>query len=91
LILIDAIEFGLFDPNTLQGHTDGIVAAEDFAIVETGSVHDSESEATFIFDKNDGTLAIDNDGSGLAEAIKIAAFDTQQSDDLMATDLYILL
>ncbi len=91
LILIDAIEFGLFDPNTLQGHTDGIVAAEDFAIVEIGSVHDSESEATFIFDKNDGTLAIDNDGSGLAEAIKIAAFDTQQSDDLMATDLYILL
>jgi len=91
LILVDAIEFELFDPNTLQGHTDGIVSDNDFAIVELGDILDSESEATFIFDKNDGSLSIDVDGSDLTEAIKIADFDEQQSDELRASDLYILL
>ena len=91
LVLIDAIEFGLFNKDTLEGYAEGVVKTEDFVAIEKGQSLDSNSDANFIFDKNDGSLSIDIDGSGALDAVQIATFDTYHSDDLIATDLYILL
>ena len=91
LVLIDAIEFGLFDTDTLTGYAEGIVKAEDFTTIEQGQTLNSASDANFIFDKNNGALSIDLDGAGLLDAVQIATLDINQSDDLIATDLYVLL
>jgi len=91
LVLIDAIEFGLFDKDTLTGYAEGIVKAEDFITIEKGQTLNSDSDANFIFDKNNGALSIDIDGAGLLDAVQIATIDTHHSDDLIATDLYVLL
>ena len=91
LVLIDAIEFGLFDKDTLTGYAEGIVKAEDFITIEKGQTLNSDSDANFIFDKNSGALSIDIDGAGLLDAVQIATIDTHHSDDLIATDLYVLL
>ena len=91
LLLIDAIEFGLFNTDTLTGYTEGVVRAEDFATIEQGQTLIGNSGANFIFDKNDGSLSVDVDGSSSIEAVQIATIDMTQSDDLIATDLYVLL
>jgi Ca2+-binding RTX toxin-like protein len=91
LVLIDAIEFDLFNKDTLEGYAEGVVKTEDFVSIEKGQSLDSNSDANFIFDKNDGSLSIDIDGAGVLDAVQIATFDTYHSDDLIATDLYILL
>jgi Ca2+-binding RTX toxin-like protein len=91
LVLIDAIEFGLFDKDTLQGYAEGVVKAEDFITIEKGQNLASNSDAYFIFDKNDGSLSVDVDGAGAIGAMQIAIFDLYHSDDLIATDLYVLL
>jgi len=50
------------------------------------------SGAYFIYDKNDGSLAVDSDGAGTdATAVDVAVLNTLESDDLVASDLYILL
>ena len=91
LLLIDAIEFGLFSTDTLTGYAEGIVKAEDFTTIEQGQTLNSASDANFIFDKNNGALSIDLDGAGSLDPVQIATLDINQSDDLIATDLYVLL
>ena len=91
LLLVDAIEFGLFDTDTLQGHDGGVVSAAEFAVVELGEVYNQSSNATFIFDKNNGSLNVDLDGAGILDPTQIAIFDMTFSDDLIASDLYVLL
>ena len=91
LLLVDAIEFGLFDTESLQGHDGGVASAAEFAMVELGEIYQQSSNATFIFDKNDGSLSVDLDGSGTLDSTQIAFFDLTLSDDLIASDLYILL
>ena len=91
LLLVDAIEFGLFDTETLQGHGGGVVSAAEFAVVEVGSSYNSVTDARFIYDKNDSSLKVDVDGAGGVDAVQIASFDSSQSDDLVASDLYVLL
>jgi Ca2+-binding RTX toxin-like protein len=91
LVLIDAIEFGLFNKDTFEGYAEGVVKVEDFISIEKGQTLDSNSDANFIFDKNDGSLSIDIDGSGALDAVQIATIDIHHSDDLIATDLYVLL
>jgi len=68
-----------------------VVKAEDFTTIEQGQTLNSASEANFIFDKNNGALSIDIDGAGLLDAVQIASIDIHHSDDLIATDLYVLL
>jgi Ca2+-binding RTX toxin-like protein/subtilisin family serine protease len=91
LVLIDAIEFGLFNKETFEGYAEGVVKAEDFVVIEKGQSLDSNSDANFIYDKNDGSLLVDVDGMGGLDAMQIATFNTLHSDDLIATDLYVLL
>ena len=91
MVFVDAIEFGLFNKNTFEGYAEGVVDANDFITIEKGQSLDSNSDANFIFDKNDGSLSIDADGAGMLEAVQIATLDIHHSDDLIATDLYILL
>ena len=91
LLLIDAIEFGLFSKETLQGYDEGTVNADDFLVVNKGASREADSDAHFIYDKNDGSLFVDVDGAGMAEAVEVATFNTIHSDDLVAADLYVLL
>jgi hypothetical protein len=95
MVFIDAIEHGLFDTSTFQGYKagdiEGIINASEFISIERGQSLETGSDANFIFDKNDGSLSVDVDGSGLISAVQIATFDVHHSDDLIATDLYILL
>jgi Ca2+-binding RTX toxin-like protein len=91
MVFIDAIEYGLFDTNTFQGYAEGVVNVDDFVTINLGQSLASDSDANFIFDKNDGSLSVDVDGIGSIVAVQIATFDVLQSDDLLATDLYVLL
>jgi len=95
MVFIDAIEFGLFDKDTFEGYKtggiEGVVDAGDFVTMNKGQNLASDSDANFIFDKNDGSLSVDIDGFGGADAVQIATFDIHHSDDLIATDLYVLL
>jgi len=95
MVFIDAIEHGLFDTSTFQGYKagdiEGIINVSEFISIERGQSLATGSDANFIFDKNDGSLSVDVDGSGLISAVQIATFDVHHSDDLIATDLYILL
>jgi Ca2+-binding RTX toxin-like protein len=91
LVLIDAIEFGLFNKETFEGYAEGVVKAEDFVVIEKGQSLDSNSDANFIYDKNDGSLSVDVDGAGALDSMQIASFNMLHSDDLIATDLYVLL
>jgi len=91
MVFIDAIEFGLFNTTTFQGYTEGMVDINDFVTIEKGQTLDSNSDANFIFNKNDGSLSVDIDGAGVLDAVQIATVDIHHSDDLIATDLYVLL
>jgi len=91
MVFIDAIEFGLFDKDTFEGYAEGVIDANDFVAVDRGQSLDNNSDANFIFDKNNGSLSVDVDGFGGVDSVQIATFDIHHSDDLIATDLYILL
>jgi len=91
MVFIDAIEYGLFDTDTFQGYAEGVVNGDDFVTINQGQSLASDSDANFIFDKNDRSLWVDADGFGGFDAVQIATFDVIHSDDLIATDLYVLL
>jgi Ca2+-binding RTX toxin-like protein len=91
MVFIDAIEYGLFDTDTFQGYAEGVVNGDDFVTINQGQSLASDSDANFIFDKNDRSLSVDVDGFGGLDAVQIATFDVTHSDDLIATDLYVLL
>ena len=91
MVFIDAIEFGLFDKDTFEGYAEGVIDANDFVAVDRGQSLDNNSDANFIFDKNNGSLSVDVDGFGGVDSVQIATFDIHHSDDLIATDLYVLL
>ena len=91
MVFIDAIEYGLFDTDTFQGYAEGVVNGDDFVTINQGQSLASDSDANFILDKNDRSLWVDVDGFGGFDAVQIATFDVIHSDDLIATDLYVLL
>ena len=91
LILLDALAFGLFNKETLTGYDEGTVKSADFTVIEKGKTMTENSGAYFIYDKNDGALSVDSDGAGSALAVDVAELNTLHSDDLVASDLYILL
>ena len=92
LIYLDALAFGLFNKETLTGYNEGGVTAADFTVIEQDETMTENSGAYFIYDKNDGSLAVDSDGAGTdATAVDVAVLNTLESDDLVASDLYILL
>ncbi|MEO1929890.1 MAG: proprotein convertase P-domain-containing protein, partial [Gammaproteobacteria bacterium] len=91
LILIDALAFGLFNKETFTGYDEGTVKAADFTVIEKGQTMTENSGAYFIYDKNDGALSVDSDGAGVQDSVVIVELNQIHSDDLVASDLYVLL
>ena len=89
LVMVDAVAFGLFDINTLQGFTKGGLESSDLAYLDDNGLSGS-IDAQFIYDTRTQVLSVDADGSsgsGAAEAIFAFAGTVSLNYD----DIYVLV
>lgn len=89
LVMVDAVAFGLFDINTLQGFTKGVLESSDLAYLDDNGLSGS-IDAQFIYDTRTQVLSVDADGSsgsGAAEAIFAFAGTVSLNYD----DIYVLV
>ena len=88
MVLIDAVEFGLFDLTTLTGYTQGTGSSSNFATVTNGV--SSNADAQFVFNLDTRILSVDDDLQDSTAARDVVAL-SDNAADLTATDLYVLL
>jgi Ca2+-binding RTX toxin-like protein len=84
VIFLDALDLGLFNPDALRGYS-GVVAEADF---ESVSKRGQESDqALFVFDQSTSILSmVEGD-----DYLELVAIEGPRSDDLLSSDLYVLL
>ena len=85
LILIDAIGFDLFDTQSLTGYS-GQVLFSDFEFIDTAS---DRGSALFSLNKETSTLSVFSATEN--QDLAVVSFDMTLSDEILASDIYILL
>jgi Ca2+-binding RTX toxin-like protein len=84
VIFLDALDLGLFNPDTLTGYN-GVVKETDFEAVSRKGLE--SDDAMFVFDQSTHLLSM-VDGSGYLDLVQV---EGPGSEDLVSSDLYVLL
>jgi Ca2+-binding RTX toxin-like protein len=85
LILLDAVSLGLFDQETLIGYS-GVVQDQDYEVISSETFR---TDKLFAFDTSNGILTLRTPSTlDLKEVLKI---DLALSDEILASDIYVML